>query len=200
MTELIESAFVDELPVKSLLARYGVARSQIYNRINALGIVTVKRDKNKAYVTADQLALLDRIHQLIQEDHTLEAAAAKILGQPTRQSYETAGQYLIHKPGSYLEQSHETAGQLEMLQALMAAIAHQQPAAAPAIPPANPLSRFEQLQAIADNDWRPSTSELADILGLNSLSGSKFERYGFRFTRAGKNGAQSAWRVEKVDG
>ena len=83
-----------------------------------------------------------------------------------------------------------------MLQALMAAIAHQQP---PVEPPAlpNPLSRFEQLQAIADHDWRPSTSELAAILGLNSLSGSSIERYGFRFTRVGKNGAQSAWKVEK---
>lgn len=198
MTEPVECALVDELPLKSLPDRYGVARSQIYNRINALGIVTVKREKNKAYVTKEQLALLDRIHELIQQDYTLEAAAAAILGQPTRQSHETPGKYLIHTPGPTLEQSRGTAGQLEMLQALMAAIAHQQPAAAPPAPP-NPLSRFEQLQAIADNDWRPSTKELAEILSLNSLSGSKIERYGFRFTRAGKNGAQSAWRVEKVD-
>ncbi|MBD1918298.1 MULTISPECIES: hypothetical protein [Cyanophyceae] len=85
-----------------------------------------------------------------------------------------------------------------MLQALVAAIAHQQPPASPPAPP-NPLSRFEQLQAIADNDWRPSTSKLAEILGLSSLSGATFERYGFRFTRVGKNGAQSAWKVEKVN-
>jgi hypothetical protein len=65
MTEPVECSIVDELPLKSLPARYGVARSQIYNRINALGIVTVKRDKNKAYVTADQITLLDRIHELI---------------------------------------------------------------------------------------------------------------------------------------
>jgi hypothetical protein len=60
------------------------------------------------------------------------------------------------------------------------------------------LARFEQLQAISDNDWRPSSRELADILGLSALSGQQFERYGFRFTRAGKNGAQSAWKVEKL--
>ncbi|MGB7313904.1 MAG: hypothetical protein WA939_13305 [Nodosilinea sp.] len=199
MTEPVECALVDELPLKSLPDRYGVARSQIYNRINALGIVTVKRDKNKAYVTKDQIALLDQIHELIQQDYTLEAAAVAILGQPTRQSHEATGQYLIHVPGPTVEQSHGTAGQLEMMQMLVAAIANQQqPAAAPPAPP-NPLSRFEQLQAIADHDWRPSTSELAEILGLTSLSGSKIERYGFRFTRAGKNGAQSAWKVEKVD-
>ncbi|MBD2110882.1 hypothetical protein H6F59_03445 [Nodosilinea sp. FACHB-141] len=75
--------------LKSLPNRYGVARSQIYNRTNVLGIVTVKRDKNKAYVTADHIKLLDQIHELIQQDYTLEASAAAILGQPTRQSHET---------------------------------------------------------------------------------------------------------------
>lgn len=106
---------------------------------------------------------------------------------------------MVHVPQEVVEQSHGIAGQLEMMQMLVAAIAHQQPAAAPQAPQ-NLLSRFEQLQAIADHDWRPSTSELAKILGLASLSVSTFERYGFRFTRAGKNGAQSVWKVEKSDG
>jgi hypothetical protein len=189
MSEL-ESVLVDELPVQSLPDRYGVARSQIYNRIKSLGIETIKR-KQKAYVNADQLALLDELHKLLKQDYSLESAVLLILGDRPQQ------QGIVHVPQGVVEQSHGTAGQLEMMQMLMAAIAHQQPAAAPP-PPPNPLSRFEQLQAIADNDWRPSTSELAEILGLNSLSGPTFERYGFRFTRAGKNGAQSAWRVEKI--
>ncbi|MBD2259350.1 hypothetical protein [Pseudanabaena sp. FACHB-2040] len=40
---------------------------------------------------------------------------------------------------------------------------------------------------------------LPQILELQSLSVSQFERYGFRFTRVGRNGAQSAWRVEKIN-
>ncbi|WP_017301964.1 hypothetical protein [Nodosilinea nodulosa] len=52
---------VDELPLKSLPDRYGVARSQVYNRIKALGVKTIKRNQ-KAYVNADQLALLDQLH------------------------------------------------------------------------------------------------------------------------------------------
>ncbi|MEB3355956.1 MAG: hypothetical protein VKK04_04465 [Synechococcales bacterium] len=51
---------------------------------------------------------------------------------------------------------------------------------------------------IADRGWLVSTSELAPILGLKSLNGAEFERYGFRFVRSGKNGSQSAWRVEKA--
>ncbi|HEY9880090.1 MAG TPA: hypothetical protein V6D29_16665 [Leptolyngbyaceae cyanobacterium] len=66
------------------------------------------------------------------------------------------------------------------------------------LPPPHPLFRFEQLQAIADNDWRLSTKELATLLGLQSLSTRQFERYSFRFARAGRNGALSAWKVEKM--
>ncbi len=61
-----------------------------------------------------------------------------------------------------------------------------------------PLERFERLQALADNDWRSSTSELASILGVKTLSGRVLERYKFRFSRVGRNGAQSAWKVERV--
>ncbi|WP_421655743.1 hypothetical protein [Leptothermofonsia sp. ETS-13] len=183
---------IDSLPVSALPDRYGVARSQVYNRINALGITTTKRS-NKAYVDADQLQLLDAIHTLITEQgNTLEEAAATLQqDSPVRPSRETIGQ-LTRQDVSPLQdspvgQSYDTAGHLLYLLSTL-----QQGA------PPNPLERFEQLQAIADHGWQPSTSELADILGLKSLSGQQFERYGFRFTRAGKNGQQSAWRVEKL--
>lgn len=183
---------VDEVPLQSLPSLYGVARSQVFNRIKALGIKTIKRDR-KAYVNKDQLAMLDDLHNLIQEGKTVEEGAA-IVNPSTRQSRETPGQYnIIPAAGAMVGQSYGT-GQLEMLQALVSALAQQQPSA-----PVNPLARFEQLQAMADHDWRPSTKELANILGRSSLPGPTFERYGFRFTRAGKNGSQTAWKVEKGD-
>lgn len=181
---------IDELPLQSLPDRYGVARSQVFNRIKALGIETIKR-KNKAYVNQDQLALLDDLHDLIQQGKTLDEAAA-IVNPTPRQSRETPGQYIVPVSGAMVGQSYGTAGQLELLQALVATLAQQPPPA-----PINPLARFEQVQAMADYDWRPSTKELADILGLASLPGPSFERYGFRFSKAGKNGAQTAWKVEK---
>jgi hypothetical protein len=36
--------------------------------------------------------------------------------------------------------------------------------------------------------------------GLKSLSGKEFFRSGFRFTRVGRNRAECAWRVGKVQG
>ncbi len=183
---------IDELPLQSLPDRYGVARSQVFNRIKALGIETIKR-KNKAYVNQDQLAMLDDLHQLIQEGKTLDEAAAIIIPN-TGQSRETPGQYnIVPAAGAMVGQSYGTPGQLEMLQALVSTLVQQPPP-----DPINPLARYEQLHAIADHDWRPSTKELADILGRSSLPGPTFERYGFRLTRAGKNGAQTAWKVEKL--
>lgn len=183
----MESALttLDELPVATLPERYGVARSQVYHRLNALGLTTLKRG-NKAYVNAAQLQQLDAIHGLITEQgKTLEEAAAVLQGSPVRPSRETTGH--LTRQDSPMGQSYETAGQLLQLLGTF-----QTP------PPPNPLERFEQLQAIADHGWQPSTSELAAILGMKTLSGQQFDRYGFRFTRAGKNGSQSAWRVEKL--
>jgi hypothetical protein len=81
---------LDALPVSALPDRYGVARSQVYNRIKVLGIETQKR-VGKAYVDAAQLAQLDHIAQLIGAGKTLEEAAAIILqGEPFTQPHKTA--------------------------------------------------------------------------------------------------------------
>jgi hypothetical protein len=185
---------LDALPVSALPDRYGVARSQVYNRIKVLGIATHKQ-VGKAYVSAAQIAQLDHIAQLIREGKSLEEAAAIILQRdPAIQSHGTAqdspaavGVSSLSMPSA--PPPTDPSALLHLLGAM---------AAATSPTPPTPLARFEQLQAIADNDWRPSSRELADILGLSSLSGQQFERYGFRFTRAGKNGQQSAWKVEKL--
>jgi hypothetical protein len=186
-------AHIDELPLTALPDRYGVARSQVYNRIAALGIQTEKRG-NRGFVNAQQIALLDRMADLINGGETLEKAAAIILqDSPVRPSPRTSQNGQNGVSSLAMAPAAAPPADPSALLQLLGAMA------APP-PPPSPLARFEQLQAIADNDWRPSSSELADILGLNTLSGQQFERYGFRFTRAGKNGPQSAWKVEKLSG
>ena len=65
--------------------------------------------------------------------------------------------------------------------------------------PADGLAVFRKLQELADNDWRPSTSQLTQMMGVNSLpTGNQFECYGFRSIKAGKNGTETAWKVEKL--
>ncbi len=51
---------LDLIPVANLSDRYGVVRSNIYNRLSALKIEPEKQG-NKAYINADQLALMDAL-------------------------------------------------------------------------------------------------------------------------------------------
>ena len=67
----------------------------------------------------------------------------------------------------------------------------------PAAPPANPLENIRRIQEAHDRQWKLSTSQLAPLLGMKSLSGSEIKRFGFVFTRVGKNGVESAWSISK---
>jgi len=62
---------------------------------------------------------------------------------------------------------------------------------------ADPMVNLRSLEEACDRGWLLSTSQLAPLLGLKSLNGKEFCRYGFRFTRVGRNGSESAWRVGK---
>jgi len=44
-------------------------------------------------------------------------------------------------------------------------------------PAPDPLARYRQLEEIAAHEWQLPTSELAELLGLKTLSGLELERY-----------------------
>ncbi|MEL7224744.1 MAG: hypothetical protein AAGL17_07735, partial [Cyanobacteria bacterium J06576_12] len=61
------------------------------------------------------------------------------------------------------------------------------------------LEILRGIQEIADNSWWLGTSELSRALRLKQLpAGESFERYGFKFIQAGKNGDETAWKIEKL--
>lgn len=64
-------------------------------------------------------------------------------------------------------------------------------------PTADPLANLRALQEACDRGWLLSSSQLAPLVGLKNVHGKAFERYGFKFVKAGKNGSESAWRIEK---
>ena len=53
---------IDLIPVTQLFVRYGLSSSAVYKRMADLGIERQKLG-NRAYVTADQVALLDELHE-----------------------------------------------------------------------------------------------------------------------------------------
>ena len=177
MTEL------DEIPVSTLANRYSIHRSQVYTRLDALkqrdsNLVPVKHGK-RAYITGYMLECLDGMAALIQNGSTTQEAADKVLGslppvvsRPVDTRHVNESGLAVTEPELAPEDSFDFSNLLEMLRGL---------------------------QELADKNWWLSTSQLAQVMGLKSLPpGDHFERYGFRFTRSGKNGLETAWKVEKL--
>ncbi|MFE4108409.1 hypothetical protein [Almyronema epifaneia] len=191
------SADIDEIPLSSLPDRYNVARSQTYKRIEAIEKHTsLRRYKrgNKAYVGAAMLAALDRVHQLVSSGFSIEAAAQSLKGGNLVTPFSEAS--ILSDSQDYpagqdkLSQDSRIVQPNSELLALLAAILQNQKP--------DRLERYRALDEIAERGWRLPTSELAALLGLSTLTGETFERYGFRFIRTSSGGKESEWKVEKL--
>ncbi len=179
---------IDRLPVNQLTERYNLVRSAVYTRLEALGIKP-ERVGNKAYVTAEQLQLLDDLHEFINS------------GGTTAEFRESRG---IQKPS---EAPTEASSELSTVQPdfarLVAAIAAEMATRLqPAPPQPDPFAYFEVLERAYQNGWLLSTSEVADLLDLLPSEirqyGDSFAEAGFIFTKAGyRSGGEVAWRVSK---
>lgn len=172
-------AEVDRITVDSLPDRYQRSRSNIWKWIKELGIETEKDDR-KAYINQDQLELLDRMSELLNQGTTIQDAVTQLIGsqlivqdQPADLSYSPTGQ------------SYETIGQIGQLITLLQQ--HQT---------VDPLQKFRQLDEIAERGWLLSSNEIKDLIG-SKPKGDGYDRFGFRFTRSGRNGNQAAWKVSK---
>lgn len=179
-------ALLDSLPVASLQKRYDIARSVVYERIKALRIETEKRG-NKAYVNAQQIELLDNLHAFLKGGGSTAEFLA-FTGLSAEQSAEQDEVSALQPAGQMAME------QMEAIALLVEAIAQRLPTS----PPADPLANLQALEQAAQNGWLLSTSQLAPLLGLKTLSGKELHRYGFTFTRVGKNGAESAWAIAKA--
>jgi hypothetical protein len=183
---------LDRLPVNQLPHRYRLARSAVYTRMEALGIETEKVG-NKAYVNAEQLRLLDNLHEFLQA------------GGTTAEFIESRGLRRRREPSSNGLSTGSSAGlsggQLDISQffnALSDFAAKLQP------PRAEPdrLAYFEKLERAAQTGWLLRSSEIAELLNLSvaemQFYGDRFSEAGFIFTKAGyRSGGEIAWRVSK---
>ena len=63
-----------------------------------------------------------------------------------------------------------------------------------------PIDDLETLQKVLDNGWLLTTTKLAQIIGLSPKTiGQKKQNYycGFVFTKVGRQGKQSLWKIER---
>jgi hypothetical protein len=176
---------IDRVPITQLPSRYGIARSNLYTRLKDLGIEPEKQGK-KAFVNADQLQLLDALHEHIQKGGTTGEFLKSIDGniQPN-QSLATSpnGQFALFQPAT-LVAVVET-----IVKRLLPSTGSR-------------LSYMRELEEAYEKGWLLSTSEVADLLNLSPKTitayGQEFEDAGFVFIRSGiRKGGEIAWAIDK---
>jgi hypothetical protein len=187
---------IDRVPVNQLPDRYNLVRSAIYTRLDALGIEPEKVG-NKSYVNAEQLRLLDNLHEFIQAGGTT-AEFQESRGIRRRKDNSQASGQSASGQSAGLSTAQSQADMSQFLNVLSDFAAKLQPAA----PQPNPFAYLETLERAAQSGWLLRTSEVAELLRLSpaemQLYGDRFSEAGFVFTKAGyRSGGEIAWKVTK---
>lgn len=187
---------IDRIPVNQLSDRYQLVRSAVYKRMADLGI---EREKvgNRAYVSKEQVKLLDELHSFIGVGgNVAEFIERKGLNKASSSSSKES-------TGQFSGQSSELAfNQSDMVKLVSVIAAEMTAKLQPAIAPRDPLAYYESLEKAATGRWKLRTSELAELLKLDPREiesyGQTFYEAGFVFNRAGyRSGGEGAWLVSK---
>ncbi|QDZ41618.1 hypothetical protein FRE64_16735 (plasmid) [Euhalothece natronophila Z-M001] len=197
---------IDRYPVKSLMERYRITRSVLYNRFKGLGIVPTKFGR-QSYVTGEELALLDQLHDYIQAGGYItgfiqeyqfneESEALPSEGNVERNGNNSTGT-LSHN-GKQLANKEAVIESPEVLEKIIETTVSS---TVKAIRASNQdtLEDLETLQRIADQGWLIPTKRLAQIIDRapSTLARKSEVNYcGFRLIRAQQEGNQSLWRVK----
>lgn len=190
----MDTSNLDRLPVSQLTNRYEIGRTSLYKRLSDLNIKPHTLG-NKAYVDAKQLDLLDRLDQHLKSGHQT-AEFLEVVQLFTEQSNEqTTEQFTeqsdldISAPSLALSNDPTI---FNILSDLAAGLSRA--------PTADISARLHLLQDACDHGWLLPTSELAQVLAISprTLTHHKsYQRYGFLFTKVGRSGIESAWKVTK---
>ena len=186
---------IDLVPLSQLPSRYGIARSNLYNRIKDLQVETVKQGR-KAFVTAADLELLDGLHAHLQRGGTT-LGFVQILKKKGHLALST-----VDRPASYLTESSQMSEPIIAINPV-ALVSTIETVVKRMIPPSNNrLHYLKELEEAYQNGWLLSTSEVSDLLGFTPKTiasyGEEFNDGGFTFTRAGmRKGGEIAWSIDK---
>jgi hypothetical protein len=181
---------IDLVPLTQLPSRYGIARSNLYNRIKELRIETVKQGR-KAFVTAAQLELLDGLHAHLERGGTI-LGFLQIL---KKRGYQlTSVSSLAEKTDN--DEPIIVLNPLALVNTIETVVKRLIPQSN------NRLTYLKELEEAYQNSWLLSTSEVSDLLGLTPKTianyGQEFSDAGFTFTRVGtRKGGEIAWSIDK---
>ncbi|NJK55588.1 MAG: hypothetical protein HC939_06135 [Pleurocapsa sp. SU_5_0] len=191
---------IDLVPLSQLPSRYGIARSNLYNRIKELKIESVKHGR-KAFVTKAHLELLDGLHAHLERGGTIFGFIQLLKKQGHQLTHVThastvdpSNSYSVDR-ADYIEPtiSLNPAALVGVIETVVKKLVPQS---------TNRLTYLKELEDAYQNGWLLSTSEVSDLLGLSPKTianyGTEFNDAGFSFTRAGtRKGGEIAWSIDK---
>ena len=186
---------IDLVPLSQLPSRYGIARSNLYNRIKDLKVETVKQGR-KAFVSAADLGLLDGLHAHLGRGGTT-VGFIQILKKKGHLALST-----VDRPASYITESSQQSEPIIAINPI-ALVSTIETVVKRMIPPSNNrLNYLKELEEAYQSGWLLSTSEISDLLGFVPKTiasyGKEFSDAGFSFTRAGtRKGGEIAWSIDK---
>jgi DNA-binding Lrp family transcriptional regulator len=185
---------IDLIPISQLPSRYGIARSNLYNRFKDLQIEPLKQGK-KAFVNASQLQLLDQLHAHLQQGGI---TSEFIKQQGLVASYTGTMETSTLSPVQHRSEPMVVIQPTALVSVLEAVVKRLLPSSK------SKLSYLRELEEAYQNGWLLSTSEVADLLGLSPSTitgyGQEFSDAGFIFTRVGiRKGGEIAWAIDKEE-
>ncbi len=201
---------IDNFPVSQLQSRFSLGKQAVYNRLDALDIKPFK-EGNRSYITADQLQLLDQLHEHINQGGTM-AEFKKSAASPVdkiESPVDKAGSLVdklespVDKAGSLVDtvergMTKGAANNLEVLVQIFSAGVEK--AIASSVQAKNPLWYMVELKRAADEGWLLTTKEVQELIGVKPRTKkgeSTYTRGSFSFVKSGKIGGQTAWKVVK---
>ncbi len=187
---------IDNFPVSQLQSRFSLGKQAVYNRLQQLDIKPFK-EGNRSYITADQLQLLDQLHEHINQGGTM-AEFPKSAASPV-DKLDTP----VDKAASLVDtvergMTKSAANNLDVLVQVVSAGVEK--AIASSVQAKSPLWYMGELKRAVDEDWLLTTKEIQQLIGVKPRTKkgeSTYTRGSFSFVKSGKIGGQTAWKVVK---
>jgi hypothetical protein len=183
--------------VKDLCDRYSLSsRKSLYSRLNALSLELGKDAQGRSYATPEQLEQLDQLHQHLKDGGILTnftpVTPVVITTQHTAQPAESGFTLTTQHTTQHGTQLTTQAITPEFLGEFAGAIASRLIV--------SPLSPHRELEEAAEKGWLLTTAEVRELIGVKPTAAKgedSYQRGCWAFTKAGKIGSQTAWRVSK---
>ncbi len=185
------------LTIKELLERYNLRQRQsIYNWCKAAKIELKKDESGRAYATPSQIALLDQL-----AEHMKKPGATLSNFIPvSKTKIDTAVDIVVdNKIDGYKDESKIQSADTSLLAEITSQIGI---AIASHLSPSSPLRHNRELEEAAEKGWLLTTAEVKSLIGVKPHTAKgeiTYKRGCWTFSKAGRMGNQTAWRVSKID-